>query len=121
MIGSALSSLARNIAESTRLRANQISGLVQDIRRKKFASRLFERVPDAHDLGTWTDTVESLLADPDRRRDLGRRASVHAQAFGWGATTDHLLEVYAEARRVRSPTPMDPLAAVVQAPPALIP
>jgi D-inositol-3-phosphate glycosyltransferase len=76
---------------------------------------------EGHDLGTWTDAVESLLADQDWRGELGRRASVHAQAFGWGATTDHLLEVYAEARRVRSPTPLDPLAAVVQAPPALIP
>ena len=70
---------------------------------------------------TWTDAVESLLVDARRRGDLGRRAAVHAKDFGWGATTDHLLEVYAEARLVRTPTPMDPLAAVVQAPPALIP
>jgi D-inositol-3-phosphate glycosyltransferase len=76
---------------------------------------------EGHDLGTWTDAVESLLADPDRRSGLGLRASVHALGFGWGATTDHLLQVYAEARRVRTPTPLDPLAAVVQAPPALIP
>jgi D-inositol-3-phosphate glycosyltransferase len=76
---------------------------------------------EGHDIGTWTDAVESLLVDTARRGDLGRRAAVHAKGFGWGATTDHLLEVYAEARLVRSPTPMDPFAAVVQAPPALIP
>ena len=76
---------------------------------------------EGHDIGTWTDAVESLLVDTARRGDLGRRAAVHAKGFGWGATTDHLLEVYAEARLVRTPTPMDPLAAVVQAPPALIP
>ncbi len=74
-----------------------------------------------HDVRVWTDGVEALLLDRSRRRDLGRRAAAHAKGFGWGATTDHLLEVYAEARRVRKPTPMDPFAAVVQAPAALIP
>jgi D-inositol-3-phosphate glycosyltransferase len=74
-----------------------------------------------HDVGAWTDAAESLLVDPSRRDELGRRATQHAQGFGWAATTDRLLEVYAEARRVRTPTPMDPFAAVVQAPPALIP
>ncbi len=76
---------------------------------------------DGHDVGAWTDAVESLLLDPVRREELGRRAAAHAQGFGWAATTDRLLEVYAEARRVRTPTPLDPFAAVVQAPPALIP
>jgi D-inositol-3-phosphate glycosyltransferase len=74
-----------------------------------------------HDVGAWTDAAESLLVDPSRREELGRRATQHAQGFGWATTTDRLLEVYAEARRVRTPTPMDPFAAVVQAPPALIP
>jgi len=76
---------------------------------------------EGHDIGEWTDAVDSLLVDPARRSDLGRRAAAHAQEFGWGATTDHLLEVYAEARRVRTPTPMDPFDEVVQAPAALIP
>ena len=75
---------------------------------------------EGHDIDAWTDAVESLLVDPDRRDALGRRAAAHAQGFGWGSTTDHLLEVYAEARRVRTTTPLDPLAAVM-APPALIP
>jgi D-inositol-3-phosphate glycosyltransferase len=75
---------------------------------------------EGHDIDAWTDAVESLLTDPERRDALGRRAAAHAQRFGWGSTTDHLLEVYAEARRVRTTTPLDPLAAVM-APPALIP
>ena len=75
---------------------------------------------EGHDVGAWTDSVESLLLDDDRRRDLARRATTHARSFGWGATTDHLLDVYAEARQVRRSTPLDPLAVVV-APPALIP
>jgi small-conductance mechanosensitive channel len=53
-------SAARNIAESTRLRASQISGRVQDIRRKIFANRLFERVPDAHDANTWINAPSQL-------------------------------------------------------------
>ncbi|MEP6650913.1 MAG: D-inositol-3-phosphate glycosyltransferase [Lapillicoccus sp.] len=76
---------------------------------------------EGHDVGAWTDAVESLLLDTARRRELGRRAALHARGFGWGATTDRLVEVYAEARRVRTPTFLDPLAAMVQAPPALIP
>ena len=63
---------------------------------------------EGHDIGTWTDAVESLLRRPARRGDLGRRAAVHAKGFGWGATTDRLLEVYAEARLGRRPpTPID--------------
>jgi D-inositol-3-phosphate glycosyltransferase len=76
---------------------------------------------EGHDVGEWADAVESLLVDPARRSDLGRRAAAHAQEFGWGATTDRLLGVYAEARRARTPTPMDPFSDVVQAPAALIP
>jgi potassium efflux system protein len=53
-------SAARNIAESTRLRTAQITSRVQDIRRKKFASRLFERVPDAHDSNTWINAPSQL-------------------------------------------------------------
>ncbi len=53
-------SAARNIAESTRLRANQVAGRVQEIRRKKFANRLFERVPDAHDSDTWINAPSQL-------------------------------------------------------------
>jgi D-inositol-3-phosphate glycosyltransferase len=75
---------------------------------------------EGHDVGDWSDAAESLLVDPARREALGRRAVAHAGRFGWGVTTDHLLQVYAEARQVRTPTPLDPLAAVV-APPALIP
>ena len=61
-LGKAFGSLsaARNIAESTRLRASQITGRVQDIRRKKFANRLFERVPDAHDSDTWINAPSQL-------------------------------------------------------------
>ncbi|WP_088346611.1 MULTISPECIES: mechanosensitive ion channel domain-containing protein [Rhodomicrobium] len=51
---------ARNIAESARLRAAQLSGKVQEIRRRKFANRLFERVPEAHSTYTWTSAPAQL-------------------------------------------------------------
>ncbi|MEO3936653.1 D-inositol-3-phosphate glycosyltransferase [Dermatophilaceae bacterium Soc4.6] len=54
-----------------------------------------------HDTGRWADAVGGLLADPARRRELSRRAVRHAARFGWGATTDRLLEVYAAARDSR--------------------
>lgn len=44
---------AGNIAESIKLRSMQVSGKIQEIRRKKFAERLFERVPETHSLYTW--------------------------------------------------------------------
>ena len=71
---------------------------------------------------TGRDAVESLLVDPARRGDLGRRAVAHAQEFGWGATTDRLLEVYAEAAPGPDAHPDGPASTtVVQAPAALIP
>jgi potassium efflux system protein len=47
-------SATRNIAESTRLRATQLAGTIQDLRRRKFAERLFERVPETLSIDTWT-------------------------------------------------------------------
>jgi D-inositol-3-phosphate glycosyltransferase len=76
---------------------------------------------EGHDVATWTDTVEALLSDDGRRADLGRRAAAYAKGFGWGATTERLLEVYAEARSTRAPVVPDPLAMLVEAPTALIP
>ncbi len=76
---------------------------------------------DGHDVGDWTDAVDALLRDPARRAALGRRAAHYARGFGWGATTDRLLEVYAEAKRTRSARVVDPLSVLVDAPTALIP
>jgi small-conductance mechanosensitive channel len=46
-------SATKNIAESTKLRASQITTNLQDLRRKKFTERLFERVPEAYSAYTW--------------------------------------------------------------------
>jgi D-inositol-3-phosphate glycosyltransferase len=76
---------------------------------------------DGHDVGVWTDAVDGLLRDPAHRADLGRRAAEYARGFGWSATTDRLLEVYAEAKRTRTTSVLDPLAVLADAPTALIP
>ena len=49
---------------------------------------------DGHAIPDWTDAVESLLRDGPRRLALGSDAVAHAAQFGWGATTDRLLDVY---------------------------
>jgi D-inositol-3-phosphate glycosyltransferase len=56
---------------------------------------------DGHAVPKWTDALESLLLDPDRRETLSRRAVEHARLFGWDRTTERLYEVYVEAGRAR--------------------
>jgi potassium efflux system protein len=51
---------ARNIAESTKLRAAQLTGTIQDMRRRKFAERLFERVPETLSIETWTQAPQQF-------------------------------------------------------------
>ncbi len=77
-------SAARNIAESTRLRANQIASHVQDIRRKRFASRLFERVPDAHESDTWINAPSQLSYAVQKAGDT---------VAGWWEHTDRRLDI----------------------------
>ncbi len=50
-----------------------------------------------HDPAQWATALRSLLDDPMRRRALSQRAIEHAAGFGWEATTDRLLDVYARA------------------------
>jgi glucose-6-phosphate dehydrogenase assembly protein OpcA len=54
----------------------------------------------------WARAVAGLLDDPLRRRRMGAAAAVRATGFGWDATVDALLGVYAGAladRRLRAP------------------
>ena len=66
---------------------------------------------DSHDPSDWADALGSLLADPDLRARLGSGATAHAAGFGWEATVDATLVVYAGARaerlvRVDGPAPV---------------
>lgn len=50
-----------NIAESIELRSTQLTGKIQEIRRKKFTERLFERVPETYSLNTWQNVGGQFL------------------------------------------------------------
>lgn len=50
-----------------------------------------------HDPSVWADELLAVLDDPARASDLRRRARTHAEGFGWAATVDRLLDVYADA------------------------
>lgn len=50
--------------------------------------------PDEHSIRA---AIESLLDDPDRRRELGRRAVERAAIFTWRRTADAHLAAYADA------------------------
>jgi D-inositol-3-phosphate glycosyltransferase len=75
---------------------------------------------DGHDPRDWARVVTSLLEDPLRRRRMGIAAAAAARRFGWDATVDALLEVYAGAladrprratsARRRGPVPVGELA-----------
>ena len=78
---------------------------------------------DGHDIPTWTNALEGLLMDPDRRRALSRKAVDHAALFGWDRTADRLYEVYVEAMRARERTvdPPSPSGALAGVPSAVTP
>ncbi len=61
---------------------------------------------DGHSTSDWADAIEGLLADDLRRLSLSRRARVHAERFGWGATTDALVAAYEGAVATRTWSPI---------------
>ncbi|EMA44800.1 glycosyltransferase family 4 protein [Halococcus saccharolyticus] len=42
------------------------------------------------------DAIEELLANPERRRQMGQRSQRRAQLFGWEAITDQYVDIYEE-------------------------
>lgn len=56
---------------------------------------------DGHGSAEWSAALAGLLADPDRRQELGRAAVQHATAFGWDACVEQMLQVYSGARSER--------------------
>jgi D-inositol-3-phosphate glycosyltransferase len=51
-----------------------------------------------HDPQEWADVLMTVLDDEPHRRRLALGALTHARRFGWDATVDGLLDVYAQAR-----------------------
>ncbi len=60
-----------------------------------------------HDPRVWAEEIAAVLQDPEHARDLGARARVHAETFGWNATVDRLMEVYREAVSERRQTMLE--------------
>ncbi len=56
---------------------------------------------DGHDPADWARVIGGLLADPDRVVRLREGAREQSLRFGWDATVDATLAVYAEARAER--------------------
>jgi D-inositol-3-phosphate glycosyltransferase len=50
-----------------------------------------------HDPVVWAGVLGDLLDDPRHRESLSRNGVRHAAGFGWEATVDRLIEVYAAA------------------------
>jgi D-inositol-3-phosphate glycosyltransferase len=76
---------------------------------------------DGHDPRHWADGLEALLLDPGRLAELSERAVHHAGQFGWARTTDRLLDVYHQACRERTPSPIGEAAALHGIPAAVVP
>ena len=59
-------------------------------------------VTPPRDVSALRSAVSELLADPDRRRELGEAArSRAAQAFAWRPTVDRTIEAYEDAIAAR--------------------
>ena len=56
---------------------------------------------DSHDPVEWADAMYKLVSDQSMLEGLRRGARAHAETFGWDATVDRTLEVYAGARAER--------------------
>ena len=56
---------------------------------------------DGHEPGTWAQVLSGLLTDHPRRAALGAAAAAAARRFGWDATAEAILDVYAAAQRLR--------------------
>ncbi|WP_417864034.1 D-inositol-3-phosphate glycosyltransferase [Aeromicrobium erythreum] len=57
---------------------------------------------DGHDPHDYADALHPLLTDRALRDELGAKAVAHASGFGWDATVDRVLEVYARAVAARA-------------------
>ena len=80
---------------------------------------------DGHDPAEWARVIGGLLSDPDRMARLREGARAHSLRFGWDATVDATLAVYAAARAERlarlvvhrSPVPQSAPAGAVEVAP----
>jgi len=57
----------------------------------------------------WAEAVTGLVADPDRRRELGRNAAARAAGRSWDDVAAELDECYEDASRAPAPVDAGPL------------
>lgn len=57
-----------------------------------------------HRAAAWADALEALYDDERTRDDMGRAASIHAQAFGWQRTAARTVSSYQRAVETYSPS-----------------
>ncbi len=69
---------------------------------------------DGHDPAHWAAALTGLLDDPARRARMQAAALARASRFGWDATVDGTLEVYAQARQQVWRSQRQPERAVLQ-------
>ena len=62
---------------------------------------------DGHEPTVWARELARVIDDPDEAARLRERAHVRVQAFGWSATVDRLLDVYADAVAERTQVPVE--------------
>lgn len=62
---------------------------------------------DGHDPRDWGRELERVVTDPEWAEALRGRARAHAEHFGWSATVDRLLDVYAGAVAERHDVPVE--------------
>ena len=54
---------------------------------------------NGHDPVLWADALEKLLDEPDRARELGHNAALHAARFSWDNSAAAALDAYDQALR----------------------
>ena len=56
---------------------------------------------EGHDPGDYAAAIRRIVVEPGLQRHLGHGSVAHASGFGWGATAERIVDVYAEALRER--------------------
>ena len=65
--------------------------------RTAVADRVSGLLVDGHDPAAFASAITRIIGDPELRAALSRGARIHAESFGWAATTAGLLNSYSAA------------------------
>jgi glycosyltransferase involved in cell wall biosynthesis len=82
---------------------------VRDVFPEDEAESLGAITVEPHDAAALTDAIASLLDDPERRAELGRRARSRARSFTWAAGAQRIAAAYARVVGVDEPLTLSEL------------